>query len=121
MSVDKREATRLSKVLVAALLMPPIAWLLQLAVLYALVTSACLEGTKAALHLTTLGALAVALCSGLVAWKAASVTGLGPTDEGSVERGRIRFLAMGGVVFAVLFAMVAAATHLPVFLLRSCG
>ena len=85
-----------------ALMAPAAAWFLDLFVSYALVPPARHASTNWALHLTSLGAFAVAGVS----------LGVGLAELRRVDE-RYRFLALGAVVLSAFFVVVLAAQLLP--------
>ncbi len=102
----------------SGVLLPPLAWVLHLNVSYALATLAC-QHARATLLLTTGVSLAVAGVGGAIAWRVWSEIGPGHEADGSVI-GRSRFMGMGGVALAILFAVVIVVQTIPTLLFTSC-
>jgi cytochrome c oxidase assembly factor CtaG len=87
----------------------PIAWSLHLLVSYPLVPLACRRGSDLPLHLVTAVTAALALASGVLAWRA-----------GRGARGRDRFMADAGFLLSAGFLVAVLAGGLPVLLQDPC-
>ncbi len=103
--------------LVAGMLAAPLAWLLHLAVSYALVGTTCETGRSWPHHVSAALALAIALPGGWAAWKEWRST---PKDEEHAPRRRHRthFLAISGIANSLFFGAIillswAAALAIP--------
>jgi hypothetical protein len=104
----------------AGLLLPPIAWLLNLQISYMLVPWACSTGRQFALHLVTLAMLLLAGGGGLIAWRTWQRTGRDwPNEAGGVVP-RSRFMAVGGLLSSGMFFLVIVAQGIPSFMLSAC-
>jgi TRAP-type C4-dicarboxylate transport system permease small subunit len=104
----------------AGLLVPPLAFLANLEISYALVPTACKAGNASMIHLVHLLCLLLALGAGLIAWKSWNTFG---TEWSGTEGGpiaRSRFMAGSGLVGSALFALVIVAQWLPSFGLSPC-
>jgi cytochrome c biogenesis factor len=102
------------------LLLPPIAFLINLEAAYALVPAACSSHNQLPVHLVHIVCLLLAVAGGLTAgrwWKLEGVTW--PGEEGS-EVARSRFMAGLGVLLSALFILVIVAMWIPSFLLDPC-
>jgi hypothetical protein len=102
------------------LLVPPIVFLIDLEVAYALVPTACSARNRLPVHLVHLACLLLVLFSWVTArrcWKATGATW--PADEGG-PLGRSRFMAGVGVLMSALFALVILAMWIPSFILDPC-
>ena len=103
----------------AGLLLPPVAFLLNLELAYALVPVACTSGVLP-VHLVHLGSFLLALAGGVFAfrcWRAKGSTW--PGEEGG-RLARTRFMAGLGLLESALFALVIVAQWIPSFLLNPC-
>ena len=95
----------------------PLAWAALLEVNYALSYVACEQRQTWMLHVATGAALVLVGLGALAAWSAA------PPLRGSTSaagEARARFMAIGGLALCAWFALVIAATELPVLLLHPC-
>jgi len=104
----------------AGVLLPPVAWSLQLQAQYPLVTYVCDHGGAAVLHLVTLAALAAALAGGFLAlgvWRRAGSTW--PGHEG-VPVVRARFMAALGLLAAALFGLLILTQGAAAFVFHPC-
>jgi hypothetical protein len=103
-----------------AILVGPLAWLVELETKFALVpwTSTCPEHRRVAMLAVAGVALILTLAGvviGLRAWGGASMAG------DTVAVGRARFMATLGASLCVLFVVVIVATAVPAILLDPCG
>ena len=101
-------------------LLPPLAFMLNLQIAYTLVTLAC-ESARPWLHLSTAAMLLLALGGGALAWRSWKRAGEEPSsrEEGTLPRSR--FLAIVGLMSAALFTLTILVQWLPMFVLRPCG
>lgn len=123
MTVDSRtdvpDAREIRALWIGALL-PPVAFLINLEVAYALVPTACSSGTALPVHLVHLACLSLAIGGGLVAWRRWVAEGkLWPGEEGGASA-RSRFMAGVGVLLSGLFVLVIVVQWIPSFLLDPC-
>jgi hypothetical protein len=103
------------------LLAGPLAWSAALLANYALSSVACAEWVTWLLHGVTVVALAVAGAAGWAAraaWRQMKV----PQEREPTEatHARARLMAIGGVAMSIWFAVVIAATGIPVLILEPC-
>jgi hypothetical protein len=104
----------------AGLLLPPLAFLINLEVAYALVPVACSSQNALPVHLVHLTCLILTLLGGIIAWRSWQRIGATwPGEEGGAVA-RSRFMAGTGVLSSVLFALVIVAQWIPSFLLNPC-
>jgi TRAP-type C4-dicarboxylate transport system permease small subunit len=102
------------------LLVPPVAFLLNLELAYALVPAACAATNLLLVHLVHAACLLLAIGGGLVAWRTWKARGSEwPGEEGG-RVARSRFMAGSGVVGSGLFALVILAQWIPSFVLNPC-
>jgi hypothetical protein len=123
MTVDRRTDVadaREIRALWVGLLLPPLAFLIDLEVAYALVPVACASRSQLPVHLVHLACLLLALFGSLTAWRCWKVRGASwPGQEGSpLARGR--FMAGIGVLLSALFVLVILAMWIPSFMLDAC-
>ena len=101
-------------------LVPPIVFLIDLEVAYALVPTACSARNRLPVHLVHLACLLVVLFSWVIARRCWKATGaIWPAEEGG-PLGRSRFMAGVGVLMSALFALVILAMWIPSFILDPC-
>jgi hypothetical protein len=123
MTVDPRTDVpdaREIRALWTGLLLPPIAFLLDLEVAYALVPTACSSRNELPVHLAHLVCLLLAVFGGLTAlrwWRLRGATW--PGEEGG-SLGRSRFMAGLGLLLSALFILLIVAMWLPSFILDPC-
>lgn len=101
-------------------LVPPIVFLIDLEVAYALVPTACSMQTRLVIHLVHFACLLLVLFGWVTAWRCWKATGSAwPAEEGG-PLGSSRLLAGTGVLMSALFALVILAMWLPSFILDPC-
>ena len=101
-------------------LVPPIAFLINLEVAYALVPPACGARTLLWVHLAHLITLALAAYGGVIAmqaWRRSGATW--PGDHGG-RVSRTQFLAGLGALMGLMFVTVIVAQWIPSFILDPC-
>jgi hypothetical protein len=97
-------------ILWAGILVPAIAFLLNLQINYSLVPWVCVTGKAFALHAATAGTIALAGSGGLASW----------TAWRRETEGRSRFMAIWGLMMSALFFVVIVAQAIPIFMLDPC-
>jgi hypothetical protein len=100
------------------LLGPPVIWLADLAISYALVSSVCKSGNSWILDLITILALLLTVLTTFIAWR--EWNKIGQRDAGETVRGRRTLMALGGLTNGAFFILVIVATAIPNIVLRSC-
>jgi hypothetical protein len=101
-------------------LLPPVAFLVNLEVAYALVPAACGARTTIAVHLVHAVSLTLAILGGVVAWRTWQRSGaIWPGGEGG-RISRTQFTAGLGALMALLFTIVIVAQWIPSFILDPC-
>ncbi|HET6836606.1 MAG TPA: hypothetical protein VFH24_01120 [Gemmatimonadales bacterium] len=111
---------RIIRTLWIGLLVPPVAFLLNLEAAYALVPTACSEGTAALVHLVHLISLLLAVFGGVVAWRAWQQSGATWPGGAGGRVSRTQFLAGLGALMGLLFIVVILAQWMPSFILDPC-
>lgn len=106
--------------LTVAIVAPPLAWLTQLTVGYALVPTACVEATKLPLHLTSVFAIAIAGVCAFYGWRVRPEADEPTGDPILPRHARRRFMALTAAAYGVLFALLIVATEIPNWIHRSC-
>jgi hypothetical protein len=96
----------------AGVVIPPLVWLIDLLLLYALQRYVCGTGNAWPFHLTTGVTLLVALWAGSVAWGVLSRTDL--------HERRRRFIGWGALALSGSFCLLILAQYLPVVMLEAC-
>lgn len=98
----------------------PIAWLLNLGLSYLLTDWSCNTGHEIVIHLVNLVALLVALAGAALAWSIwEGAAPSGPTGA-PPPIGRVRFMALSGMILSLLFALAIIAQGVPPFILNAC-
>jgi hypothetical protein len=101
-------------------LLPPVAFLLNLELAYALVPVACGARTVVLVHVVHLVSLALAVFAGVVAWRTWQKSGATwPEGEGG-RLSRTQFMAGLGILMGLMFAVVILAQWIPSFILDPC-
>lgn len=102
------------------LLLPPVAFLLNLELNYALVPRSCLRNDVLLVQAAQTLCLLLALGGGLVAWRVWRAEGAEwPGGEGGAV-GRTRFMAGLGLLLSAMFTLVIVAQWIPGFALSPC-
>jgi uncharacterized membrane protein YidH (DUF202 family) len=102
------------------LLIAPVAFLANLEIAYALVSTACGSRTTLPLHLVNAASLVLALVGGLMAWRTWNEVGRAWPDGEPGPIGRSRFLASVGLMLTGICVLVILAQWTAVFLLDPC-
>jgi len=101
------------------LVVPPLAWLVQLQANYALAPWVCSGGTRIVLIVILLAALVATAVAGLSAWRSWPGPGRPVGEPHGVEGGRL--LAILGVAMSASFLVVLLSGFVPTLLSRPCG
>jgi hypothetical protein len=102
------------------LLLPPVAFLLNLEVAYALVPTACSSGNRLLVHLVHLVCFGLAGFGGLTAWRCWKSSGEAWPGGAGGPLARSRFMAGLGLLVSSLFGLVILAQWIPSFILDPC-
>lgn len=105
--------------LMAAMLLPVLAWFLDLQFSYALVKRACADGSRLWLLLAPLGSLALVGLSMWLAWSCWRPLRDARPDGGAQED-RSYFLALAGLSLGAVFGLLIVASLAPRLLLSPC-
>lgn len=100
---------------------PPVLWLMQFEVRYALVPWCCANGTRYPLWAASVGSLilgAVMVVMSCVSWKHSVSSEL--MVDATIGQRRARFMATVGLMSSTLFFMVMAAQAIPVAFIDPC-
>ncbi|HEX5575147.1 MAG TPA: hypothetical protein VFX42_04680 [Gemmatimonadales bacterium] len=101
-------------------LLPPIVFLIDLEVAYALVPTACSIRNRLPVHLVHLASLLLMLFAWATAWRCWKATGaIWPAEEGG-PLARSRFMAGLGLLLSGFVALVIVAMWIPSFILDPC-
>ncbi|HEX6432716.1 MAG TPA: hypothetical protein VFZ87_00670 [Gemmatimonadales bacterium] len=122
MAIDPRTDVpdkRIIRALGIGLLVPPVAFLFNLEAAYALVPTACSEGT-ALVHLVHMVSLLVAVLGSAVGWRAWQKSGATWPGGAGGRASRTQFLAGLGALMGLLFIVVILAQWMPSFILDPC-
>ena len=101
-------------------LLPPIAFLINLEVAYALVPKACASRSTLVLHLVHAICFGLVIVGGLVAWRCWRVAGAVWPGEGGGALSRSRFIAGIGVLISGFVALAIVADWIPSIMLNPC-
>ncbi len=100
---------------------PPTAWVLQLVIGYGLASYACVSGSKAPFYALSIAAAAIAVAAGL--WSFISWQRRGEPDE--IHLSALAppqdFIALVGVLLAIIFLVLIGATGLYGIALNPCS
>jgi hypothetical protein len=107
-------------ILWTGLLAPPLAWAADLMVRYALVQWSCSTQQTVVVKVISVATLAVVIGGGVVAARAYSQIPSGAPTDGGRPIDRSRFMAIGGMLTAALFALVVIAGAIPPWVLDAC-
>jgi len=102
------------------LLLPPIAFLINLEVAYALVPPACSSGNELPMHLVHLASLLLAVFAGVTAWRWWKLRGATWPGEKGDPVDRSRFMAGTGLLVSALFVLIILAQWIPTLVLDPC-
>ena len=106
--------------LVAGLLLPPFAWLLDLQVSYATVKWACAADARGVLLLLPLGSLALVTLAAWLSWSCWTMLRDQAEPEGARMEDRSYFLALGGLAMSAVFALLILTSYAPRYFLSPC-
>jgi hypothetical protein len=104
----------------AGLLVPPVAFLLNLEAAYALVPVACTAQSMVMLHLVHLISLVLAIAGSVVAWRTWQKSGATWPGGGGGRISRTQFMAGVGALMGIMFVTVILAQWIPNFILDPC-
>lgn len=102
------------------ILVPAIAWALQMQASYMLVQPACMSGRNLTLHVVTVVALLLTAGVGLIAWRKWREAGRKEPDEAAGPVPRSRFMAALGLLTSAMFFLVILAQGIGSFVLHPC-
>lgn len=102
------------------LLGSPIAWSIQLLVMYALVPWVCHNGHIWLLYITSGAFLAAAIILGWLAWRSWQRAGADMEMEHDGADGRSRFMSMLGLLSAAIFGLLIFFQGIPSFIIDPC-
>jgi hypothetical protein len=103
------------------ILIGPLALLTQQQLGFMIVPWACATGLPPYLWLVSLIALLITLGGAFVSWREWKVAGELWPDEGGSPVARSRFMAAGGLIMSLMFAMAIVAQAIPTFILSPCS
>jgi hypothetical protein len=123
MTVDSRTEVLDAKELRAlwtGLLLAPAAFLLNLEVAYALVPTACADGSRLLVHVVHAVCLLLAAVGALTAWRMWRATGETWPGGAGGRLSRSRFMSGVGLLLSLFILMVIVAQWIPSFVLSPC-
>ena len=97
-----------------------LAWKLQFVVYYVLVPYACWHGLPVLIHLSSLGALLLALSGGWVGLESWRRSGRSLETEMEETWARSRFMGLSGMVMGPFFGLLILGQWIPILLLSPC-
>jgi hypothetical protein len=101
-------------------LLPPVAFLINLEVAYALVPPACSSHNTLPVHLVHLACLLLTLYGLVTAWRCWKDAGSTWPGEAGDPLARSRFMAGTGLLVSGMFVLVIVAQWIPSFILDPC-
>jgi hypothetical protein len=116
---DYREGTGLAR-LMAGLLLPPFAWLIDLQVSYATVKWACAADARSVLLLIPLGSIALVVLAAWWSWSSWSMLHQEAAPAGASMQDRSYFLAVGGLAMSAVFLLLILTSYAPRYFLSPC-
>ena len=115
-TVDKGNAFRLW----IGMLLPPVAWAIQLQSLYLTSEYGCHTSDFMWNHVVVVAALALSLLGGAIAWREWLKSGASVDAESADRVSRSRFMALLGILTASLFTVLIFAQWLPTLMGVPC-
>ena len=112
---DKQDFTSLDRRLTLASLLGPLAALSNLGMTYSLAPSACVDGSKAVMHVSAGAFLIVSLAAALLGWRHHR-----DAVAGIIAEERVRWMARLAVALSLLSALAIVAMEIPNIMLRNC-
>lgn len=106
--------------LMAGLLLPPFAWLLDLQVSYATVKWACAADQRWVLLVLPLGSLALVALGAWWSWSCWTMLRGDSALEGARMQDRSYFLALSGLAMSAVFALLILTSYAPRYFLSPC-
>jgi hypothetical protein len=106
--------------LLAGVLLPPLAWALDLQVSYALVKWSCATGWHAGLWIVPALSLSLVAAAAWHSWGCWTALRQQAAPAGAAHEDRSYFLAVTGLALAALFALLIVTSALPRALLSPC-
>lgn len=117
-SEDREDAG--ATVLIAAFLLAPFAWLLEMQVSYAMVKWACENARGDLLRLLPLGSLALIALGAWLSWSSLSRLRGVADEEGDREIDRSYFLAAAALAMNAIFGLLVLTSFIPRYVLSPC-
>lgn len=106
--------------LMAGLLLPMVAWTLDLQASYAIVKWACATGAHVVLWLVPLGSLSLVAVAGWLSWSCWQQLHAGADPEGGRLEDRSYFLALSGMAMSAIIALLILDSAIPRAWLSPC-
>ena len=106
--------------LAVGLLLPPLAWLLDMQVSYSLVKWACANDRQWILFVMPACSLTLIAATTLMSWQTLRHTDLSARDEGGRPIHRSHLLAVSGLALSILFGLLIFISLVPRALLSPC-
>jgi hypothetical protein len=117
---EESNTAREALLLWVGVLLPPIAWAVQMEINYSLVRRACVVERNAALYAVTLVALVLMLVTALISLSTWKKLGAGWPGDSADQQTRIRFLAVLGLLSNGIFFLATAAQGLATIIFNPC-
>ena len=106
--------------LLAGLLLPPFAWLLEMQVSYATVKWACAADARWVILLLPLGSIGLVALAAWLSWSCWTMLRGNAVLEGPRQEDRSYFLAISGLAMSALFLLLILTSYAPRYLLSPC-
>jgi hypothetical protein len=103
------------------ILLPPVAWGVQLQTIYLTSEYGCLTADFVWNHVASVAALLLALAGGVLAFRLWRASGGGSEVEDGTPLSRARFMSILGIFSGVLFSLVIFAQWLPTLMGVPCS
>jgi hypothetical protein len=105
---------------IAAIVLAPFAWLLDMQISYAMVKWACENDRRELLLLMPLGSLTLVGVAAVMSWSTLKRVGDNAVEDGGHQEDRSYFLAVAGIGMSALFALLILTSVVPRYVLSPC-
>jgi hypothetical protein len=105
---------------IAAILLAPFAWLLDMQISYAMVKWACEHDRRELLLLMPLGSLMLVGVAAAMSWSTLKRVKANAVEDGGHTEDRSYFLAIAGIGMSALFALLILTSVVPRYVLSPC-
>ena len=106
--------------LIAGFLLPPIAWLLDLHISYAMVKWACENDQRPLIMLVSLASLSLIAVGTWLSWSCWTMLRAHARPDGGSQEDRSYFIAAAGLAMNALFGLLIVTSFVPRYFLSPC-